>query len=332
MAKRDCYEVLGVQRGASDDEIRSAYRRLARTFHPDLNPGNPQAEQKFKELSEAYEVLADPKKRAAYDQFGLAGVQAGAQAGAEAGAGPAAYHYTWAGEGVPFEDVVFEAFGGEQGQGASLFEELLGRVGGGRGRGGRRPGRAGMRGRDVESEITLSFDQAVHGVQTSLTLQRPAGDGSARQERLTVRIPPGVRDGQRLRLRGQGAPGVGGAGPGDLYLVIHVAEHPWFRRDGQDVYLDLPVTVSEAALGAAVDVPTVHGRTTVHIPPGTASGARLRLRGQGVGSPGGRTRGDQYCVIRIVPPRQLDERQRQLFEELRRLQRENPRTGTPWNP
>lgn len=340
MAKRDYYEVLGVGRGASDDEIRSAYRRLARKYHPDLNPGNAEAERNFKQLNEAYEVLADPAKRKAYDQFGFAGVERGAAgAGAGAGAGPGGWRYTWqTGEGSPFEDVAFEAFGGAGSEGESFFEDLFSHLGGARaGRGGRGPRgprwqRAAMPGQDVESEISLTFDQAVHGVQTSLTLERPAGDGSKRREHIAVRIPPGVRDGQRLRLRGQGAAGVGGGPAGDLYLVIRVEEHPFFRREGQDVYVDLPVTVSEAALGGTVDVPTVHGRTAVHVPPGTASGTRLRLRGQGIPDAAGKGRGDQYCVIRIVPPRRMDERGRRLFEELRDLDKENPRTGAPWNP
>jgi len=337
MAKRDYYEVLGLKQGASDDEIRSAYRRLARKYHPDLNPGDRAAEQKFKELSEAYEVLADPKKRQAYDQFGFAGVQMGAEAGAGApgaSAGPGGQRYTWSSQGSPFEDAVFEAFGGAGPEGASFFEDLMSHLGGtraGRGRGGAR-GRRAAAGQDIQSEIAVSFEQAVHGVQTSLTLERPAADGSRRQERLTVRIPPGVRDGQRLRLRGQGGPGFGGGPPGDLYLVIRVEEHPYFRREGQDVYIDLPITVTEAALGTTVDVPTVHGRTAVHVPPGTASGMKLRLKGQGVPGATGKTRGDQYCVIRIVPPKRLDDRERKLFEELRSLQSENPRTGAPWNP
>jgi len=338
MAKRDYYEVLGATRGASEDEIRSAYRRLARKYHPDLNPGDPQAERNFKELGEAYEVLADPEKRKAYDQFGFAGVQMGAAAAGPGagGAGPGAWRYNWTrGQGSPFDDVAFEAFGGAGPEGASFFEELFSHLAGARGgrgvRGPRRP-RAAMPGQDVESEIVIGFEQAVHGVQTSLTLERPAGDGSRRSEHITVRIPPGVHDGQRLRLRGQGAAGMGGGPPGDLYLVIRVEGHPFFRRDGQDIYIDLPVTVAEAALGAAVDVPTVHGRTTVHVPPGTASGTHLRLRGQGVPDAAGKGRGDQYCVIRIVPPRKMDERARQLFEELRGLDKENPRAAAPWNP
>ena len=332
MAKRDYYEVLGVARGASDDQVKSAYRRLARKYHPDLNPGDPQADAKFKELGEAYEVLSDAKKRQAYDRFGHEGVRLGAEAGGPAGR---RHTWSWSGAGTPFEDVAFEAFAGSAGQGAGFFEELFSRLGARPHAGTRRAPRAGeprFRGRNIESEFTISFEQAIRGVRTQLTLRRPQADGSARGERLDVRVPPGVSDGQRLRLRGRGSPGVGGGPAGDLYLKIHVLPHPFFRRDGRDVTIDLPVTVAEAALGATVDVPTVHGRTSVRIPPGTASGTRLGLKGQGVGGAKGDGRGDQYCLLRIVPPKTLDERRKQLFEELRNLQTESPRTGAPWNP
>jgi DnaJ-class molecular chaperone len=332
MAKRDYYEVLGVNRGASEEEIRSAYRRLARKYHPDLNPGNKQAEAHFKEINGAYEVLSDPEKRKAYDQFGpdFAHFRAGAGA-AGAGPGPGGFRYTWTGEGSPFDDAAFEAFGGGGGEGASIFEELFSRMGGRAGRGARGAGRAGMRGQDAEAPIDLAFDQAVKGVSTTLTVQRPAADGAMRPERLEVRIPPGVRDGQRLRLRGKGSPGVGGGPAGDLYLVIRAEPHPYFRREGQDIYIDVPISVSEAALGTTVDVPTIHGRTAVRIPPGTASGTKLRLRGQGVSDAQGIGRGDQYCVIKIVPPRKLSDEQRKVFEHLRDAEAENPRADVPWN-
>ncbi|HUU92588.1 MAG TPA: J domain-containing protein [Phycisphaerae bacterium] len=332
MAKRDYYEVLGVARGASDDQVKSAYRRLARKYHPDLNPGDPQADAKFKELGEAYEVLSDATKRQAYDRFGHEGVRMGAETSGPAGGRQT---WSWSGAGTPFEDVAFEAFAGSAGQGAGFFEELFSRLGGRPQTRTRRAPRAGeprLRGRNIESEFTISFDQAIRGVRTQLTLRRPQPDGSARGERLDVRVPPGVRDGQRLRLKGRGSPGVGDGPAGDLYLKIHVLPHPFFRRDGRNVTIDLPVTVAEAALGATVDVPTVHGRTSVRIPPGTASGTRLRLKGQGVGGAKGDGRGDQYCLLRIVPPKTLDERRKQLFEELRNLQTESPRTGAPWNP
>ena len=331
MAEPGYYEVLGVSRGASEDEIRKAYRRLARKYHPDLNPNNKEAERKFKQLGEAYEVLIDAEKRKAYDQFGAAGVHMGAGAGPGAG-GPGGVRYTWSGEGSPFDDVAFEAFGGATGRPESLFEEIFSRLGGtARGRARARAGPQGVRGRDVETEITLAFEQAVRGVETSLKAQYPSGDGPARPQTISVKIPPGVRDGQRLRLRGKGGPGIGGGPPGDLYLVVRVAAHPYFCREGKDVYLDVPITVSEAALGAQVEVPTVRGRSTVRIPPGTASGARLRLRGLGVADAKTGAAGDQYCVIRIVPPKTLDDRRRSLFEELRGAGEENPRSALPWS-
>jgi curved DNA-binding protein len=324
MAERDYYEVLGVAKGASPDAVRKAYRGLARKYHPDLNPGDPEAERRFKELGEAYEVLSDPKKRKAYDQFGRAGVRMGA----EAGGGPSGFRYTWTGEGSPFEDVAFEAFAGSGGQAGSIFEEIFSRLGGGRGRRGAY--RAAMRGQNLQSEIDLSFDQAVRGVRTSILVQRPSGDGQVRREHLQIHVPPGVRDGQRIRLRGQGAPGAGGAPAGDLYLKVRVRPHPYFRTEGRDVSIDVPISVAEAALGATVEVPTVHGRTSVRIPPGTVGGTRLRLKGQGLADAKGQSRGDQYCVIRIVPPKRLDERQKRLFEELREAEGPGPRADVPW--
>jgi len=328
MAERDYYEVLGVPRGASQEDIRKAYRGLARKFHPDLNPGDAGAERRFKELGEAYEVLSDPKKRQVYDQFGREGVSR--RAGTGAGAGPSGARYTWTGDpGAPgFDDVAFEAFAGSGGQAGSLFEEIISRLGGMRGRRGAH--RATVAGRNLESEIDLSFDQAVGGVRTSVLVQRPTGDGRVRREHLQINVPAGVRDGQRIRLRGQGAPGAGGAPAGDLYLKVRVKPHPYFRVEGRDVSIDVPISVAEAALGTTVEVPTVHGRTSVRIPPGTAGGARLRLKGQGLADAKGDSRGDEYCVIRIVPPKRLDERQKRLFEELREAEGPGPRADVPW--
>lgn len=337
MAKRDYYEVMGVLRGATDDEIRTAFRRRARQYHPDLNPGDKQAEQKFKELGEANEVLSDPEKRKRYDRFGHEGLRAGAQPGQGPGRGPGpqGYRYTWSGEGSPFDDAAFEAFGGGGGPGggdtASVFEEIFSRLGGQGGRRGGRGGRRASRGQDFQTELNLTFEQSVHGGETAILTERPAPDGSIRPERLTVHIPSGVEDGQRLRLRGKGAPGPGGGPAGDLYLTVHVQPHAYFRREGRDVYLDLPIGVAEAALGTKVDVPTVRGRGTVRIPPGTASGAKLRLKGQGIPDARGGAAGDQYCVIRIVPPKTLTDSQKALYEQLRTAETENPRAGLPWN-
>jgi len=349
MAKRDYYEVLSVPRDADQAAVKTAYRRLARQYHPDLNPNDPEAERKFKEIGEAYEVLSDKTKRQAYDQFGHEGVRMGAEAaqpGAGGGPGGQRYTYTWSGPGggaSPFEDIAFEAFAGSGGQGASFLEELFSRLGGRGARGGRTrttgrrrtAGRAGfggaaVKGQDVASEIAIPFEQAVRGVRTTLALQRPQPDGATRAERIEVRIPAGVRDGQRLRLRGRGAPSPAGGPAGDLYLTVRVRPHPTFRRQGRDIYVDLPITMSEAALGATVEVPTAGGtRTSVRIPAGTAGGKRLRLKGQGLRGPGDAEAGDQYCVLRIVPPPNLDPRQKELFQELQQHE-DNPRRGEPW--
>ncbi len=351
MAKRDYYEVLGVPRDADQETIKRAYRRLARKYHPDLNPNDPEAERKFKELGEAYEVLSDKEKRALYDRFGHEGVRMGAAAGASAGAGAGSgagggpwgrYTYTWSTEGSPFEDIAFEAFGGSAGDGASFIEELFSRLSGMRGRSrttagrsrrtgfGTRTGFARARGADATAEVTIPFEQAVRGGRVALTVQRPGAGGAPRTERIEVSVPPGVRDGQRLRLRGRGGPAPPGGEPGDLYLTVRVRPHPYFRREGKDVYIDLPITVSEAALGATVEVPTVHGRrVAVRIPPGTRSGRRLRLRGQGIRVPGDSVPGDQYCVVQIVPPSGRSPKEKELLEALRACEA-NPRTGAPW--
>ncbi len=317
MTNRDYYEILGVQRSASDEQIKRAYRKLAKQYHPDRNPGDAAAERKFKEVREAYGVLADRQKRAAYDRFGHAGV--GAAAGGTGGwqtRPDGTRVYTWSGGpggvDVDLEDL-FGAFGG--GQGASVFDQIFGRRHGrsGRAQPGRAPARAGE---DLEHRVNLSFEQAIHGATVEIDLVPRDAAGRARRETLTVRIPPGVHDGQRIRLRGKGQPGSNRGAPGDLYIVCTVREHPYFRRQGHDIYLDVPVTITEAALGATVKLPTIDGPTTVRVPPGAASGGKLRLKGKGVRDARTGQRGDQYVLIRIVPPKNLSDAQRRLLEEL----------------
>jgi DnaJ-class molecular chaperone len=297
MAKRDFYEVLGVSRGASTDEIRKAYKKLARKFHPDVKPSDPDAEKKFSEITEAWEVLGDDEKRRKYDQFGHAA----------AGGHP------------------FQGFGGAGGASFN-FEDLLGEMFSG-GRQGTGPGRRGspraQRGQDVRSEITVPFQVAVEGGEHSLTVQH-----GTRSERLTVRVPAGIEDGQTIRLSGQGGPGVSGGPAGDLLVDIHVAPHPWFRREGANLLIDVPLTPAEAALGSRVDVPILsEGSVVLTIPPGTSSGAKLRLRGKGVKSAKTSDRGDQYVVVRIVVPREPSEKERALYHELLNLPAANPRVG-----
>ena len=306
---RDPYEVLGVAKGASEDEIKKAYRKLARQHHPDRNPGDKQAETKFKEAQEAYDLLSDKEKRAQYDRFGFAGP--GTPFGG-AGSGP----FRWpggapGGGGASFdfgninpEDLagIFRQFGGE-GMGEDVGDPFGRRS---RSRGNRRP-RAPEA---VESEVTIPFVKAAQGGTVSL-------DVGGRQ--IDLKVPAGVEEGRRMRLGGQGP------GGGDLILKLHVEPHPYFRREGNNILLEVPVTVTEALLGTKVDVPTVGGeRLTVRVPPGTSSGARLRLKGRGVAG------GDQYIEIKIAAAAPADDRSRELLEEYARRNPLKPRAGLAW--
>jgi curved DNA-binding protein len=289
---KNLYETLGVPRDADADALRKAYRKLAKKFHPDANPGDKQAEERFKEISRAYDVLSDPSKRSAYDEFGDIALQAGFD--------PDAARRAQADFGRAFRGTHGPGFDFEVGD-AEGMEQLLGRMFGGagpRGRGGF--GRA-LRGPDVEAELELEFLEAVHGGEKKLTLSH-AGSSEA----VTVRIPRGVADGGRIRLPGKGGSGAGGGPRGDLYATIRVRPHPVFRREGRDVLVDVPISVSEAIRGAQIEVPTLAGRATVAIPPGTDSGRKLRLRGKGVPDPGGGPAGDLYVVVQIRVPKGLD--------------------------
>lgn len=292
--KKDPYATLGVARDADEDAIRKAYRQLARKFHPDVNPGDAEAEDRFKEVSAAYSVLSDPEKRRLYDEFGEVSLEGGFDAeaarrareafGARFGGGPGA-----GGEGEGF------AYGGIDDLFADLFEKR-----------GWRGGPMRRRGADLEAQLELDFLDAARGGEHRLAIARPTADGGMRRETVTVRIPPGVADGGSIRIPGKGGEGVGDAPPGDLHARIRVRPHPIFRREGRDLFLDLPVSVREATLGAKVEIPTLEGRVTVTVPPGTDSGARLRLRGKGVPHPSGGARGDLYAVVKIRVPRDLD--------------------------
>lgn len=332
--KKDYYDVLGVKKSAGAAEIKSAYRKLARKYHPDVNK-ETDAEQKFREATEAYEVLSDPEKRKLYDQFGHAGVGAGGPGGAGA--------HGWGGAGgrggggqrvqVDFGDI----FGGGRGEGMGGFmnmglDEILEALGG-RARRGRRAGGAGrqpnVRGQDLEHAIDIDFLQAVCGTQTAIRLQgADPTTGQPTSETISVRIPQGVKDGQRIRLRGKGAPGPAGAG--DLYITVRVRPHPYFRREGNDIHVDVPISIYEASLGGKVDVPTLDGMTTVTIPPGTPSGRKLRLRGKGVEPAGKDTRGDQFVGIKIVPPQDLSDDDKTRLKSMAETNREDPRKDVPW--
>ncbi len=318
---RDLYHVLGVSRSASESEIKSAYRKLARELHPDVNKA-PDAQRRFEEVVEAYEILSDPEKRGRYDRFGTADPAAAGFGGGGGRSGT----YTWSnvggapGGGMSAEDV------------GSIFEEVFG-VGGGGGFGGprgARPGRAGARshapprrGRDVEHEIHVSFLTAIQGGREALRVRR---GGETRS--IDVTIPPGIEEGRKLRVRGEGEPSPGGGPPGALLLTVHVGEHPHFRRDGLDLSIEVPISVTEAILGTTVRVPLPRGSVEMKIPPGTSSGTRLRVRGRGivpkVGAPG-----DFHVVPRIVPPRTLTDDERAHVEALAQTIAA-PRTGPPW--
>lgn len=308
MAKRDYYEVLGVPRTASDKEIRSAYRRLARKYHPDLNPNDKTAEARFKEVSEAYEVLSDPEKRRKYDRYGHnwqqvdAAQRAGANVGSATGFGGFGQSRS--------RTVGFDVdFGGEDL--GDLFDQIFG---GFRGRTGAR--RAARAGQDIEYPLTITLAEACTGALRTIQIQQPTGE----VKNLEVKIPPGVTDGSRVRMAGQGGPGRFGGPPGDLYLVISVQPDPRFRRQGDDLYTTVEVPLYRAILGGEVFVPTPHGtRLALRIPPESQNGQRFRLAGQGVPRLGGSGRGDLYADIKVVLPTGLSERERQLFAQLAAL-------------
>lgn len=305
----DYYETLGVSRSASADEIKKAYRKLSRQYHPDVKPGDKAAEAKFKEVQTAYAVVGDPDKRKKYDQFGHAFEGAG-------GAGPGGFQWGGPGGGpVDFEQI----FGGGGIDLGDLFGGAFG--GGGRGR-GRRQTRA-QRGQDIEKHVVIPFALAAEGGQHDITVF--AGEST---ETLTVRIPAGIESGQTIRLAGQGQPGLGGGPNGDLRLTLTVAPHRYFRREGSHIFVDVPVTIAEAILGAKVDVPTLsEGLVSLSIPAGTSSGAKLRLRGKGVPDPKTQVRGDQFAVVKIVVPKGVDDASRELIDQFAQRNPQQPRDG-----
>jgi len=311
--RRDLYEVLGVSRNADADAIKAAYRKLARKLHPDVNPDDAAAEERFKEVSEAYAVLSDAKRRRDYDEFGEISLEGGFDADKAREAQRA-----FGGAGYPFGG--FGDGHGGGGFGAGDMDDLLSQMfGGGRARG------RGIRGHDLEATLELDFLEAARGTEKRLTLKVPDERGAPRAQTITVRIPAGVADGGRIRLRGKGAAGIGGGPPGDLHAVIKVRPHPVFRREGRDLHLDLPVTVQEAVAGARVEVPTLEGRATVMVPPGTEGGQRLRLRGKGIPDPGGGSPGDLYATVHIRVPKGLDKTGHEALAVLSRFDPPDPR-------
>jgi curved DNA-binding protein len=308
---RDFYQVLGVSRTASQDEIQRAYRRLAREHHPDLN-SDPSAEERFKDVSEAYDVLSDPQTRRRYDEFGpdfrqvppdvdaqtWRRARAGARTRAGAGAGPGTERDVF-GAGIDLDDLLGGLFGGRAGRGGRGFGPVPGA--------------------DQEAEIGLTVEEAYHGGRRTVTLS--GGDGA---RSLDVTIPPGVTDGQRIRLAGQGGRGSDGAPPGDLYLVVRMAPHPVYRLEGRDLHLELRLAPWEAALGTSVAIGTPGGEAKLTVPPGTSSGRRLRLRGQGLPNPRGKP-GDLLAEARVMVPARLTSQERELLERLAAVSRFAPR-------
>jgi len=377
--KTDYYELLGVPRKAPVKEIRGAYRKLARKYHPDLNPGDKSAEEKFKQIQEAYEVLSDTKKRQMYDQFGFNTPGAGGAPGSAAGYGGASP------ENVHFDFGGFDFGGANQGAagGGSSFRDLFSQFF--RGATAAQTGQEREPGSDLEYQINITFAEAMRGTVKKLNFTRldvcnachgsgvapgdekgcPTCNGSGqvtqvsgkmrfqitcsrcggsghlrtmcsncggegrvqRMETLDVRIPPGAHTGSRVRVAGRGNAGMHGGAPGDLYIVMNVEPHPFFERRGDDLYTVVPITVTEASLGAKVEVPTIDGRSQVRIPPATNSGKKLRLREKG--APSSRQagkRGDQIVEVQIVVPKPEDERVRNLLKELSKLDPEDPRS------
>ncbi|MED4344723.1 molecular chaperone DnaJ [Heyndrickxia coagulans] len=360
MSKRDYYEVLGVAKDASKDEIKKAYRKLSKKYHPDINKA-PDAAEKFKEIQEAYEVLSDDQKRAQYDQFGHAGPNQGFGGGNGFGG---------------FSSSDFDSFG---------FEDIFSTFFGG---GRRNDPNAPKQGADLQYTMTLEFEEAVFGKETDIRIPREetcdtchgtgakpgthpkecphchgtgqlnteqqtpfgrivnrrvchycggtgkiitdkcktcGGTGRVKKRRkIHVKIPAGIDDGQQLRVAGQGEPGINGGPAGDLYIIFHVRPHELFERDGDDIYCEIPIAFTQAALGDEIEVPTLHGKVKLKIPAGTQSGTKFRLRGKGVPNVHGHGTGDQHVIARIVTPRKLTERQKQLLREFAEASGEVP--------
>ncbi|HEV7450525.1 MAG TPA: J domain-containing protein [Pseudonocardiaceae bacterium] len=318
---RDYYDALGVSRTASTEELQRAYRKLARQYHPDVNH-DPGAEERFKELSEAYSVLSDPDTRKRYDRFGPDFRQIPEGYETYAGAGRAGTRTSPGGSPFGGGRVWVDSEGGERfGTGGIDFDDLFSDLFGSRGFGSR--GAAGpIPGADQEAELELSVEEAYSGGRRRITLS-----GAGEPTSFEVTIPSGVTDGQRIRVAGAGGQASGGSAAGDLYLVVRIAPHPRYRVNGRDISVDLLLAPWEGALGATVSVLTPGGEAKVRVPPGSSTGRRLRLRGEGMPNPRG-TPGDLYAEVKIMVPRKLTPRERELFEALRRDSTFDPRKGT----
>jgi DnaJ-class molecular chaperone len=309
MGRIDPYRVLGVTRAASEEEIKKAYRRLARQHHPDMNNSSKASEVRFKELSEAYEILSDADKRSRFDRFGYEAVSSGFSGFGSDGTRNPFGEGAFGHRGYGFN------FGRSSGPG--IFEDVFSeffRFQSGRPYGAHGP----SQGRDVEYDLTVDFSQAYHGVHAFVTV---------RDRKIDVHVPPGVDTGSRMRVPGQGAPGLRGGPSGDLYLDITVTPHEFFRRDGINIYLSVPITIGEAILGARVEIPGPDGRLALKIPPGTQPGTSFRFKGKGFPSLKGKVRGDFLVTANILIPGNIDSVSRDLVTEFERRNPVNPREG-----
>lgn len=307
--KKDYYELLGVKRDASDAEIKKAYKRLARKYHPDVNPNDKTAEEKFKEISEAYHVLSNKDLRKKYDQFG--------------------HSSRWSQEFSGFDSSGFDfknPFSSSEGFG-SIFEEIFGGAAGAQARTRTKP-RAPMKGRDLQYSMEIGFMDAVKGISTNITVN----SASSNNQRLKVKIPAGVDSGSKVRLAGKGEPGAYGGPHGDLYIITKVRPHPFFERKGDNLYVDIPITLGEAVFGAKIEVPTIDGNSLMKIPPGTQNGQKFRLYGKGVPYMKGDRRGDQYVTVKVSIPKNLDENSKELLKQFEKLNPENPREHIKVSP
>lgn len=327
--KRDYYEILGLDRGADEKAIKSAYRKLAKKYHPDMNPGDKQAEQKFKEASEAYAILSDPEKRKLYDQFGHGVFEEGGAASSQGGFGQNRGYQECHFEGGSMDDILRQMFGGmfdREKQGG--FQDSSSFHGGGfaghsfydGGFGG--SGR--QRGEDLHAQVSVSFDEAAFGCDKVISLQKEDG----RVQSLQVHIPAGMEDGKSIRLRGKGMAGIAGGQPGDLLLKVKVGEKPGFQREGMDVYTTVEIPFTTAVFGGEAVVKTLDGQVVCKIKEGTQSGTKIRLRGKGIVSmKNPQVRGDLYAKVQIQVPRDLSAQEKQKLREFQEISRNRKRKG-----